>query len=260
MSTVLDRYPRTLSVWLKSDDKMLQKAVKDGQSVLEVAEDLQREHVLVLQQLGELGLYELNVGSEAWAEFMGLALAGVPLQVVIDWCTASPDRLAAADIADLAMGDLRPEFYFAYEMGILVANSDGVADLSWLVNQPVSVQAGYRHACQRVFDCFDVLTPQTLKSQVLGLTPAPLAWLGSFPSNDTQCGSWRGNKRSSKGKSSRRAPAYAVGYAAPAKKRYRKKSTTSAVAGITRVTKVVKAGTGRKFNAYKKSSKSRYAS
>lgn len=255
MSTVLDRYPRSLSAWLKCDDKMLLKAIANGQSVLEVAEDLQREHVLVLQRLDELGLYEHSIGTEDWAEFLGLALAGVPLQVVINWCTGAAERLAAADIADIAMGDLRPEFYFAFEMGVLVSSSDAVADLSWLVNQPASVKAGYLQACQRVSDCFDVLTPQTLKAQVLGLTPAPLAWLGSFPSNDTQCGSWRGSKRYSKG--SRRAPAYADGYAAPVKKRFRKKSSSAVAVGGT---KVVKAGSSRTYRAYKKSNKSRYAS
>lgn len=255
MSTVLDRYPRTLSAWLKCDDKMLLNAVANGQSVLEVAEDLQREHVLVLVRLNDLRLFEYTAATEAWAEFMGLAMAGVPLQVVIDWCTGSPDRLDAADIDDMAMGDLRPEFYLAYETGMVVANSDAVADLSWLVNQPDSVKAGIAQACQRVSDCFDVLTPQTLRSQMLALTPAPLAWLGSFPGNESQRGSWGGSKRYSKG--SRRAPALADGYAAPVKKRYRKKSSSTAAAGAT---KVVKAGTGRTYKAYKKSSKSRYVS
>ena len=40
MSLVLDLYPRSLSAWLKADDKMLLNAVVGGQSVLEVAEML----------------------------------------------------------------------------------------------------------------------------------------------------------------------------------------------------------------------------
>ena len=251
MSLVLDLYPRSLSAWLKADDKMLLNAVVGGQSVLEVAEDLQRDHILVINRCCELGLYDFSAGSEEWAEFMGLALAGVPLQVVIDWCSGSPSRLLACDIEAMAMGDLRNEFYLAQQLGIVVANSGAVADLSWLASQPDTVKAGYLTAAQRVSDCFDMLTPATLKSQVLGLTPPPFEWTGDFPQLRSQLGSWRFAKAGKSRKTSAAAPVYANGYAKPAKKRYRRRTATSTVG-----TRTVKAKTGHTYTAYKKSKKS----
>ena len=208
MSTDLaTRYPRTLFEWLKSDDKLLVKAIAAGQSVLEVAEDLQREHTAVLRRLDELQIYAFLGNTEEWVEVMGLGLAGVPLQVVIDWCSAAPERLDLAEIESLAMGDLRPEFSLAMELGIMVGNSDAVGDLSWLQAQPQSVQAGYPAACQIIIDRFDVVTPETLKNQVLGFTPAlpQRQWMGTLPAA-------KGRKAS---------------YSKPRAKTYRRKSSRS---------------------------------
>jgi hypothetical protein len=180
-------YLRTLYVWLKSEDKQLLKAIADSQSVLEVAEDLQREHMSVLRRLNELEIFSFDEHSEEWVEFMGLGLAGVPLKVVIDWCSAAPARLHFDDIEALAMGDLRAEFALAREFHINVVNSDAVGDLSWLLNQPASVQSGYRAAYNTILARFDAVTPATLRAQVLGLTPAqPVRqWIGALPSKVT---------------------------------------------------------------------------
>jgi hypothetical protein len=181
MNSIVERYPRTLYEWLKSDDKSLLKAIAAGQSVLEAAEDLQREHFTVLNRIAALDLFNYAEMTEEWAEFMGLSLAGVPLAAVIAWCNAAPERLPVDDIEAMAMGDLRAEFALARELCITVANSDAVGDLSWLLTQPPSVQAGYPAACVRIQERFDFVTPMTLRNQVLGLTPAqPVRqWVGA---------------------------------------------------------------------------------
>lgn len=170
METLSNRYPRTLYEWLKSDDKLLHMAIADGQSVLEVAEDLKREHVSVLRRLSALELFEFDANTEEWAEVMGLGLAGVPLKVVLDWCNVSPNRLDFSEIESLAMGDLRAEFALACQLGILVPNIDVVGDLTWLLAQPGPVKSGYPAACRAILGRFDVVTPLSLKQQVLGLT------------------------------------------------------------------------------------------
>ena len=178
-TTLADRYPRTAYKWLKSDDKFLLKAVTSGQSVLETAEDLLREHVSVLNRINELDVFHFEAGSEEWVEFMGLALAGVPMHVVIDWCTGSEDRMDRRDIEAMAIGDLRREFDFAREHGIAVPNSETVADLSWLLFQPQWRHDGYRAACDTIIDRFDSVTPTSLKNQTLGIAP-PNAYLPRF--------------------------------------------------------------------------------
>jgi hypothetical protein len=181
MTSVIETYPRNLHAWLKTDDKKLLKAIAEGQSVLEASEDLQREHIAVLHHFGVLDLFSFDENSEEWVEFMGLALAGVPLRIVLDWCNAAEERMPLEDIEALAMGDLRAEFEFARRWGITVANSDAVGDLSWLLNQPEQIQAGYAAAAKVIFDRFDILTPQTMKNQVLGLEPARCVrqWAGT---------------------------------------------------------------------------------
>jgi hypothetical protein len=167
---LLDRYPRTLHLWLKCDDKTLLAGIAAGQSVLELAEDLQREHISVMKHLSDLDLLEIDDGGEVWAEALGLSLAGVPLQVVIDWCTAAPGRLPAEDIESMAMGDLRGEFALARELGITVANSDAIEDLSWLMNYPEATSPIMAAACAAIIDRFDIVTPRTLKMQLQGVT------------------------------------------------------------------------------------------
>jgi hypothetical protein len=213
MLSVIETYPRNLHSWLKSDDKLLLKAIAEGQSVLEASEDLQREHVAVLHHLGELDLFSFDENSEEWVEFMGLALAGVPLRIVLDWCNAAEERMPLEDIEALAMGDLRAEFEFARRWGITVANSDAVGDLSWLLNQPEQIQAGYAAAAKVIFNRFDVLTPQTMKNQVLGLEPAVCVR------------QWAGTKATSS----------ASDWAKPkAKKTYRRKRSTSTTSRTSR--------------------------
>lgn len=163
-------YPRTLYVWFKVDDKQLLNSISNGMSVLEIAEDLQREHVSIIRHLSEMGLFEFESGTEEWVEIMGLCLAGVPIQIVLDWCNGAPERLSSESIEALAMGDLRPEFNFARDYGMDIPNSSAITDLGWLFNQPQAIRDTYHHACQKILDRFEVVTPLSLKNQVMGIT------------------------------------------------------------------------------------------
>ena len=177
-----DQYPRTLFEWLKKDDKLLLAAIKNGQSVFEVAEDLQREHVAVINHLNTLGLFEFETHTEEWAEVMALALAGAPLGTTLDWCTCAPTRLPFDEIESLTLGGtLRPEFELAREHHIFVPNSTALADLNWLASQPPAAQARYPRACTELANAFEIITPLSLKNQILGLKTPALAknWLST---------------------------------------------------------------------------------
>lgn len=165
-------FSRTLFAWTKTDDKVLLNAIALGHSVLEVAEDLHREYFTILRRIDELGIFEHAEFSEEWVEFVGLALGGAPLQIALDWCLATADRLLQEEVAAASMVDLRPEFELARKLYICVPNFQAIEDLSWLVSQDAAAQRGYSLAAQRVLDNSDVITPYTLKNMVLGIVPA----------------------------------------------------------------------------------------
>lgn len=174
-TTLTDSYPRTLYEWLKTDDKALVTAVAAGRTVYEAAETLQREPVGVLRRLDQLSICPFAEHSEEWSEVMSLALADVPLEFVIGWCTAADDRLPYDLFASMADRNLGPAFELARQHRIIVANANALEDLEWLADQPAAVQEGYGAACDRLRDTFDVLTPATLKRTVLGIdAPSPV--------------------------------------------------------------------------------------
>jgi hypothetical protein len=171
--------PRTLCTWLKSDDKKLLAAIDGGLSVHEASEELEREPISVLRRISAIGAYEFEAGTEEWVEIMSLALSGVPLQDVIAWCSAAEDRMPYELLDAMRSGpDQRPAFELARELGIEVAAVGVLPDLQWLVDQPAEIRAGYPAAADRVAGRFDLLTPATLKNEVLGIEPAALKWMG----------------------------------------------------------------------------------
>ena len=175
-TTEISSCARNLYLWTKSDDKKLLKAIADGHTVMDVAEELEREHVSVVRRLGELDLFEFEPGSEEWVEVMTLSLGGAPLKVVIDWCNAAPERLVYAEIEEMLMADFRTEFELAALHGLHVSSQDVIADLMWLVAQPEQIKTGYSNAVRAIVDRYDIPTPATLKAQVLGLVPATAPW------------------------------------------------------------------------------------
>ncbi|CAN7385377.1 hypothetical protein [Variovorax sp. LjRoot178] len=172
-------FARTLNVWLKSDDKKLLTAIDGGRTLEEASEELQREPVSVLRRISDIGAFEFELGTEEWVEIMSLALSGVPLQDVISWCSASDDRMPYELLDAMRSGpDQRPAFELARELGIVVPTAAAIADLVWLAEQPEETRCGYASAAQKVVQRFDALTPASLKSEVLGIAPAELPWMG----------------------------------------------------------------------------------
>ena len=177
---VLD-WSRNLHLWMKADDRNLLAGIDAGLSVHEVAEDLQREPISVLNRISTLGTFVFASGSEEWVEVMSLALSGVPLQDVIAWCSASDERMPYELLEAMRSSpDPRLAFELARRLGLEVANVSALPDLVWLAKQPEQTQLGYASAAERVLARFDALTPTTLRHEVLGLAQAELRWNGSL--------------------------------------------------------------------------------
>jgi len=193
---------RTLAAWLKKDEKSLLSGLKSGLDVFELGLDLNREPLSVLAHCDELGLFEFDAGSEEEAEFVGLALSGVPLGQVIPWCLAEPGR--TRDLESLMkIGDMRPALHFARERGIALVRAESLDDLFWVMEQPVEqIDAAIRSLGHR----FDVLTPRTLREQLSGQVEVLCKDLAFPPVLRPTCGQWLPRKgRSSKGAAPRRA-------------------------------------------------------
>ncbi|KWT70826.1 MULTISPECIES: hypothetical protein [unclassified Variovorax] len=198
-------FARTLNAWLKSDDKKLLAAINGGRTIEEASEELQREPVSVLRRISDIGAFEFELGTEEWVEIMSLALSGVPLQDVMAWCSASDDRMPYELLDAMRSGpDQRPAFELARELSIVVPTTAAVADLVWLVEQPEEIRSGYAAAAQKVAQRFDALTPASLKSEMLGIAPAELVWMGG-PAPKARRGSATGSARTAKTRAPRKA-------------------------------------------------------
>lgn len=193
------RFPRTLNLWLKGEEKSLQAAILDGKTVFDAAVALQREPVAVLRHLDKLERLQFDDGTEEWVEVMSLALSGVPLREVIDWCMAADERMPYELIDAMRSGpDLRAEFELARALQIVVPCADAIDDLVWLAAQPAEVQARYAAAAASVQARFDSLTPTTLRQQVIGHVALERSVVWACAGGPTSTG--RG------GRGSRRAP------------------------------------------------------
>ena len=197
-------FARTLNVWLKSDDKKLLAAINSGRTIEEASEELQREPMSVLRRISDIGAFEFEPGTEECVEVSSLALSGVPLQDVIAWCSASDDRMPYELLDAMRSGpDQRPAFELARELGIAVPTAAAIADLVWLVEQPEETRSGYATAAQKVVQRFDALTPASLKSEVLGIAPAELLWMGGSAPKARR-GATTGSARATKARTPRR--------------------------------------------------------
>ena len=213
------RFSRTLNAWLKGEDKSLQAAILDGKTVFEAALALQREPVSVLRHLDTLEQLQFDDGTEEWVEVMSLALSGVPLREVIDWCMAAEERMPYELIDAMRSGpDLRAEFELARELKVAVPCADAMDDLVWLAAQPAAKQAGYAASAAAVQARFDALTPTTLRQQVIGHVALERSVVWACAGGSTATG--RGNK------ASRRAPPSTTSGTKPRKASGRRRSTT----------------------------------
>ena len=198
-------FARTLNAWLKSDDKKLLAAISGGWTIEETSEELQREPISVLRRISDIGAFEFELGTEEWVEIMSLALSGVPLQDVIAWSSAADDRLPYELLDAMRSGpDQRPAFELARELGVVVPTAAAVVDLVWLVEQLEEIRSGYAAAAPKVVQRFDALTPASLKSEVLGIAPAELLWMGGAAPKARR-GSATGSARTSKERAPRKA-------------------------------------------------------
>lgn len=164
---------RSLSAWLKADDRTLAAGISAGLTLLEIAEDLDRDAVLVLRRLDALGEFEFASGTEEWVEIMSMALSGIPLQDVLAWCTAAEDRMPYELLdAMRSAPDLRNAFELARELRIEVHNEQAVADLQWFVSAADHEALDVATAARRLAKGYHGVTASAVRAELLGLTPA----------------------------------------------------------------------------------------
>lgn len=163
---------RSLNAWLKADDRTLAAGIATGLTLLEIAEDLDRDAVLVLRRLDALGDFEFASGTEEWVEIMSMALSSIPLQDVLAWCKADEDRMPYELLDAMRSGpDMRSAFEFARELRIEVHNEQAVADLQWLVSAVDHEADGAATAARRLADGHHGVTASAVRAEMLGLTP-----------------------------------------------------------------------------------------
>lgn len=157
---------RTLSAWLKKDEKSIIKGIKDGFDLFELGFDLDREPVSILRHMNEMNIFPCDLGSEEETEFFGLAFSGVPIDQAILWCVADKDR--STDIESLMkIGDMRPALYFARDHGISVDKVDCMDDLCWVMDQS---QEAVSAALNSIDHAFDIATPRTMREHMNGVS------------------------------------------------------------------------------------------
>lgn len=144
-------------------------------SVLELAARMSRCPVAVAMRVldsdvSEMIGFEAPVGSEEEAEFLGLALSGVPLQACLMWCTASDGRPTAADLTELMSGnpDMRPAMEAVRIAGLWMGGPYDREALLFLAQQETDQLV---KAVADALDRFDAPTPTVVAGQVLGLFP-----------------------------------------------------------------------------------------
>lgn len=163
---------RSLNAWLKTDDRTLASGIASGLTLLEIAEDLERDAVLVLRRLDTLGEFEFASGTEEWVEIMSMALSGIPLQDVVAWCTAAEERMPYELLDAMRSGpDMRSAFELARELRIEVHNEQAVADLQWLARMADHEAVDVATAAKRLADGYHGVTASAVRVEMLGLTP-----------------------------------------------------------------------------------------
>lgn len=149
----------------RADSSVLDLATKMKRNPLDVA-----MHVLDSDIPGMIG-FKVDAGSEEEAEFLGLALSGVPLQAILRWCTADAQRPTSAELEGMMTGeDWRPALYMACTTGMWLCGPADASALRFLASQP---QAPVEIAVREVLARFDAPTPTVVAMQLLGMGPGP---------------------------------------------------------------------------------------
>lgn len=173
--TTSTEFSRTLYVWTASDDKALKKSISEGLSVQEIGQAISREPMSVARRISDLEIFEFEDLTEEWSAFMGLALSGVPLNMAIDWCSASEDRLPLEMILGMGHCDLMPAFELARELGLCVSSEASAQTLDWIASQNPEVIAELPALVQKLLDRFEIPTPMGLKHLIEGTDAPPVA-------------------------------------------------------------------------------------
>jgi len=177
----LNTVDRTQATWLVRDDKLLVSSL--ALDIYAIAASLQRDPLTVLQRLAATGVsdalqlqgldFEFDQGSEEQAELFGLALSGIPLKAILQWCLAKDDRPTTAQlIAMMSTADFRPAMYMARELGICFSSLnqiDGLRELEQVWPHEI-VQAGV----EAVIANFDIPIADNVLARLEG-DPVPRA-------------------------------------------------------------------------------------
>jgi hypothetical protein len=212
-ATAIDSFPRTLSNWLKKEEKTLLTSIANGLDIFEISLEMAREPLSILNYIFSTDVFEAGIHSEEEREFTGLALSGVPLHEVVLWCSAvSTKSERCPDIEDLMkIGDMRPAIEFANDFKITLANADVLESLfECMAHSKESIDAAIKSVN---FD-FDILTPATLLKH-LGMSKMKTSE-SYFPvfkeagsTSNTSRGTWY--KKASRGKTRTRRSVSASG-------------------------------------------------
>lgn len=172
--------------WLIKDDALIAKSL--DKSITEIAALLQRDPLDVLRHfsddraqdyLAKAGhSFDFIPGSEEEAELFGLAMAGVPLNAALLWCSADERRPDANTLQSMMPdGDCRPALHMARELGIWISRAGEIDDLRFLEEaMPTEITQA---AIEDLLDGFQPPTPGIIRQYVEGELPkdrATYAW------------------------------------------------------------------------------------
>lgn len=178
---------RTLHDWLEREDNKLMEIVFDESrpyNIFHISNELRREPMTVLRyilgsELPEMIGFDVYPSTEEEAEFIGLALGGVPLQMCFKWCIAAQDRPTHQALAAAVTGkDYREFMHFVREHGLWVSSMDHLAPVDGLLDFPsfvITETVGF------LVEQFDAPTPAMVFQQICGERPQEGAVAHTFP-------------------------------------------------------------------------------
>lgn len=183
-------YTRNLADWLQREDDFLLDSVltdpnegakksksKTSHHVLRLddfAIKFSRDPVLVLRRIIDSDIpamagIEMDAGSEEACEFMGLALAGVPLSLALRWCAATEEQLDRPQWADIQASmtgaDRRGAMRLVVATGMWFTSSSQLWSLDMLCDQD---EGDVREAAFGVIERVDAPTPDVVSQQMFG--------------------------------------------------------------------------------------------
>jgi hypothetical protein len=183
------------SVWSsKEEDAIFEACFLSGETrIQDLSKKLKRDTVeIAYHLLNDTDIPEMaGWGDERCpdqdAEFLGLALSGVPMAMALQWCAviSSLDARPTRDqlTSSMTSTDLRPATELACCLGIWLTKSSQLSALQFLTTQPMlSVQKSINAVIDRV----DAPTPEIIAQQLFGALPkeGPVCWAAMAAKNE----------------------------------------------------------------------------